>query len=108
MVRFDKNLEDFTRGWIIGDFEPSILRNSMFEIAVQEYNAGDKEKNHYHKIATEYNLILDGEVLFNDEKFIKNEICIIESGDKTLFQAVTDARVLVIKHPSIKDDKYLV
>ena len=27
-------LSDYTRGWIIGDFEPSVLRTKDFEVAV--------------------------------------------------------------------------
>lgn len=108
MIRLNKTLDDFTRGWIVGDFEPTILNNKDIEIGIQEYKAGDTEKEHYHLISNEYNLILDGEVLFNDQIFSKNEICIINLGDKTIFKAITDARVLVIKYPSAKNDKYLI
>ena len=35
-------LSDYTRGWIIGDFEPSILRTKDFEVAVFNHLKGEK------------------------------------------------------------------
>ena len=108
MIRLDKKLKDFKRGWLVGDFEPVLFNSKDIEIAVQEYKAGDKEAPHYHAKAIEYNLILEGLVTFNGDEFNKDEICIINKNDVSDFRAITDAKVLVIKTPSVIGDKYIV
>ena len=35
-------LEDFTKGWFIGNFEPTLF-NDDFEVGIKEYKSGDKE-----------------------------------------------------------------
>ena len=35
------NLEDFKLGWIIGNFEPSILRTDQFEVSIKKYKKTD-------------------------------------------------------------------
>ena len=51
-------LKDFTRGWIIGDFDPTVLRTKAFEFAVKDYKVGDAEPAHLHKIATEITVVV--------------------------------------------------
>ena len=48
-----EDIADFTKGWFIGDFEPSLFKTTDFEIAIKSYQKGDTEKEHYHAIATE-------------------------------------------------------
>ena len=47
------NIKDFWKGWIIGDFEPSIFKNQFFEVAHHKHKAGEYPPKHTHKIATE-------------------------------------------------------
>lgn len=101
------NLNEFIGGWIIGNFEPTILDTKDFEIAIKEYKLGDKEQRHYHKIATEYTIIVSGEVIMNGTKYSKGDIIKIEPGESTDFSCVTDTTTCVIKTPSIKNDKFL-
>lgn len=108
MIKFAGTIDGFTRGWVVGDFEPSLIKTKNIEVAIQQYSAGDEEEAHYHKEAIEYNIILDGVVKFNDDIYNQYEICIIEKDDITKFKAITNARVLVIKSASIKGDKYIV
>ena len=102
------NIEKFTKGWFIGDFSPTLLQTNDFEIAIKSYNINDYEPAHFHKIAIEYTVIIDGEVLMNGVKYSKGDIIIIESGDITDFRSLTNSTTLVIKTPSIKGDKYIV
>ena len=37
-------LSDYTRGWIIGDFEPSILKTKDFEVAVFNHSKGESRQ----------------------------------------------------------------
>ena len=48
------------KGWFVGNFEPSLYKTNEVEVAVKRYTVGDKEDAHFHKIATEFTLILNG------------------------------------------------
>jgi len=101
------NLKDFHRGWIIGDFEPNILRTKHFEVGVLKHKKGEDWPRHHHKIATEYNVLLKGKMTINGIPIKKNEIFVIEPGEITKAEFQTDCKILVIKTPSIPTDKYL-
>ncbi len=102
------NLSDYFRGWVVGDFEPSILKSKEIEVAIQEYKAGHVEPNHLHKIATEITIMVSGEAMFNNEHLIEGEGIIINPGESNIFKALTDCKTLVIKSPSLQNDKYLI
>ena len=42
-----------------------------------------------------------------DREFKDGDIIIIEPGEKTSFEALTDVVTVVVKHPGSKNDKYL-
>jgi mannose-6-phosphate isomerase-like protein (cupin superfamily) len=93
--------------WFIGDFEPNVLQTNDFEIAIKRYNTGDYELSHYHKISTEYTIIVEGEVEMNGVKYVKDDIIIIKPNTVTDFKSLTDVITTVVKVPCSKDDKYL-
>mgnify|MGYP003863899173 FL=1 len=76
-------------------------------MAVKEYKAGDYEEWHYHKIATEYTVIVSGEVEMNGVIHRKGDIIVMEPGDGTDFRALTDAVTTAVKIPGATHDKYL-
>ena len=104
-MKVDK-LKNFTGGWFIGDFEPSLMKTQDFEVAVKHYKAGDKEKTHVHKVATEFTLVLKGVALFNDTAISSGTIVTLKPGEWTSFEALTSVTTVVIKSPSVKGDKY--
>ena len=82
------NLDKMIGGWFIGNFEPSLLKTNDCEVAVKRYNKGDYEGHHYHKIATEYTVIINGRIKMNG----------IEYGTVNV----------VVKIPGANNDKYVV
>jgi len=101
-------LQDMTRGWFVGDFAPTLHPTRDVEVAVKHYRAGDAEGAHYHKIAREFTVIVSGTVRMSGRTFASGDIVIIEPGEATDFQAITDAVTTVVKIPFVKDDKYPV
>lgn len=99
-------LKDMKKGWLVGDFEPSLHRTKEFEVAVKSYKAGEYEKKHYHKIAREITVIVSGEARMNGRKYSQGDIIIIEPNEATDFEALKDTVTTVIKIPGVKDDKY--
>lgn len=94
-------------GWFIGDFQPTVLPSNDFVIACKHYKKNDYEPAHYHRVATEYTLIAKGKVLMNNLEFGENDIIMIEKGESTDFKAVEDSTTVVVKVPSVKNDKIL-
>lgn len=103
-----ENLNNMTKGWFIGNFDPSLFKTNDVEVAVKRYKAGDHEDAHYHKIATEYTVIIEGEVEMNGVRYGKDEIIVMEPGEATDFTAITDSVNVVVKMPGANNDKYLV
>lgn len=69
-------------------------------------SAGEKEASHYHNIATEYTLIVSGIAKMNDEHVVENDIVTVLPGEEMSFEAITDVVTLVVKTPSVINDKY--
>ena len=101
------NLNNFVNGWFIGNFEPTLLKNESFEMSIKKYKSNDYEKSHYHKIATEYTIIVDGEVEMNGVTYKKDSIIKIEPNESTDFKCITDVVTVVVKTPSVNNDKFI-
>ena len=100
-------LQDMTKGWFVGDFEPSMLRTQDVEVGIKKYSKGDYEDSHFHKVATEITVILSGCVSMFDQEFKEGDIIIIEPGESTSFEALTNAVTVVVKYPGAINDKYI-
>lgn len=100
-------LTNFTKGWIIGNFQPTLLDTNNFEVAIKRYKSGDYENHHHHKIATEITVIIEGDVEMNGIRYTKDDIITILPNESTDFKCVTDVVTVVIKTPSINYDKYI-
>jgi quercetin dioxygenase-like cupin family protein len=101
-------LNDMFKGWVVGNFEPSLFKTDEFEVAVKNYKAGDYEEKHYHKIATEWTIISKGRVLMNGVEYSEGDVITIEPNEATDFKVLEDTTTTVIKIPCVKGDKYLV
>ena len=101
-------LNNFIKGWLIGDFEPSIIKTKDFEFAIKEYIKGDEEDKHLHKIAAEITVVVSGSFKMNDKILKKGDIICLKPNETADFHCLEDGSTAVIKKPSVKDDKYLV
>lgn len=103
-----ERLENMKGGWFIGNFEPSLFKTNDCEIAVKSYKKGDKECRHYHKIATEYTLVIKGKVKMFNSIYEEGNIIVVEPGEATDFEAIEDTVNVVVKIPGANNDKYIV
>ncbi len=94
------------KGWIVGNFSPSIIRTDSVEVAVKEYPANFIEDWHFHKIATEITVIVSGEVEMNGCRFIKGDIVLVQPGEGVTFKAIIETVTAVVKVPGASNDKY--
>lgn len=100
-------LTNMVKGWFMGPFTPTVCGLDHFEVAVKRYKAGDYEPKHHHKKATEYTVIVSGEVMMNGEKYVQDDIIVIEPNESTDFLCLTDVITTVVKYPGFTNDKYI-
>lgn len=100
------HLDDMTKGWFVGNFNPTVLSTNQVEVAIKKYKAGEYEPAHHHKVATEITVITDGEVKMNGVVYKTGTILMIEPNTPTDFLALTDVITTVVKYPGANDDKY--
>ena len=46
-----KKINDYTGGWFIGNFEPSIINTKDFEIAYKKHLKDEVWPTHFHKLS---------------------------------------------------------
>ena len=100
-------ISDFTGGWFLGNFSPSLLANDKFEVAVKWFKSGDVEPDHYQVVAFEYTVIIAGSCRIGDRLFGEGEIVQIDPGEVAGFEALSDGVLVAVKTPSIPQDKRL-
>ena len=101
-------LQDMVRGWFIGDFEPSVLRTKGFEVGVLTHKKGEYWAEHYHKIATEINILLKGDMSVNGIHINEGDIFVLEPNETAAPVFHEDCTVLCVKTPSVIGDKYSI
>lgn len=99
-------LSEMTKGWFVGDFSPTALHSQDAEVAVKSYEAGSVEARHLHKVAAEVTVIVSGRARMNTTVLEAGDIILIEPGEATDFEALTDVTTVVVKTPSVAGDKY--
>ena len=100
-------LDDMKGGWFVGDFCPSVLRSTDFEVGYKQYLKGQRDERHYHKIATEITVIVRGRAIICDKELEQGDIITIQAGVVSGFEALTDVDLIVVKFPSVPNDKYI-
>lgn len=96
-----------TKGWFVGNFYPTIINTDAIEIGVKFYPKNCKEDKHHHKISTEITVVISGKVIINEEIFSNGDIIVIEPNESAEFSVLEDAITVVVKKPSVKNDKYI-
>lgn len=99
-------LKDYTKGWIVGNFEPSLFKTDVLEIAIKKYKSGEKETKHFHKIATEYTIVIFGTIKMLNTFYYEGDVVVVQPNVNNEFECIDDATLLVVKTPSITGDKY--
>lgn len=104
MEEFD--LKNMTKGWFVGDFVPSVLRTTEFEVAIKTYKAGESEPGHFHRVATEITVVVSGKVSMCGKQWGPGSIIKLSPEEATDFYAQEDSVTVVVKTPSLIGDKF--
>lgn len=95
-------IEDMTRGWFVGGFEPTAFYTRDFEVGYR-IHFKDSTENHYHTTVTEINLITHGRMKLQDKILITGDIFILEPWEITNAYFIEDTGVICVKTPSVND-----
>lgn len=95
-------------GWWLGNFEPTAYKTEGFEVCHKLHPKGERWPPHYHKIATEINYLLKGRMIIQGQELIRGDVFIIEPMEVADPTFKEDCEVIVVKVPSIQNDKYEV
>lgn len=101
------SLKEMVGGWFIGHFSPAAMQSDNFEVAIKRYPKGAHEARHLHKVATELTVIVSGKVEMSGTVYETDDIITISPGEATDFNALEDTITVVVKTPSVRDDKYV-
>lgn len=101
-------IEEMVGGWFIGDFEPSVLKTKDFEVCYKFHHAGEIWDNHYHKVATEINYLIRGKMNLSGIELNQGDIFTIYPDEVAVPEFLEDCELIVVKTPSIKEDKFII
>jgi len=101
-------LENMTKGWFVGDFAKAVYKTNEFEVALKIEKAGEYVERHFHKIATEITLVVEGNVRINNKEFKKGDIIVLNAEEDADYEVIKDAVTVIVKIPSVMNDKYYV
>lgn len=101
-------IENYTRGWFIGNFEPSLLKTPDFEVGVLTHKKGEYWSPHYHKESIEYNVLISGKMIIQGNELNSGDVFVFDKGEIADPQFLEDCTLVVVKVPSIPSDKFEV
>ena len=100
------NLKNYVRGWLIGDFEPTLHKTKDFEVCVKRLKAGEKESRHYHKLTTEFTILISGQAKMNGIELNPDDVFVLDPNEISEFEAITDCITVGIRNGSFPSEKY--
>jgi len=101
-------IEDYKDGWFIGNFKPSAFETEQFEVCYKTHYAGEKWDTHYHKVSTEINYLIEGEMIIQGITIKSGDVFIIHPFEIADPVFITDCKLVIVKTPSKTNDKYLI
>lgn len=101
-------LENFKKGWLFGNFAPTLFKQEYFDIGVHQCKKGEPTTPHFHVFCTEWNLIISGKLEANGRELKEGDIFEYLPGDVSYVEFLEDTVLLVVKNPSLPTDKVIV
>jgi len=101
-------IEDMKGGWFVGNFEPTAFKTDKFEVGYHFYKKGQEWDSHYHKLTTEVNYIIRGEMKIHGELLKQGDIFIIYPNEVVDPEYLTDCELIITRDGSYPGDKYII
>lgn len=101
-------LDEMKDGWFAGDFLPSAFRTKDFEVCYKKHIKDEFWDQHYHEKIHEINLLVKGKMLINGIELNAGDIFIIQPFYVSKPTFLEDCELVIIKTPSITNDKVVI
>ena len=98
----------YTRGWLVGDFEPSILRTKEMDVGWMVHEKDEIWDFHYHQTCVEINFLVSGRMKINEEFIEPGQMFVFEKNIIACPLFLEKCTVLCIKIPSAPGDKCII
>jgi len=98
-------LEDFDRGYFIGNFPKAIFKTNAFEVSLKKHLKTDKHELHYHKFVTEFILVVRGMMRVNGQVINEGHIFVLEPYMINEIEYLDECELVVVKSPSLPNDR---
>lgn len=99
---------DFTRGWFIGNFKPTLFERKDIEVGLLRHSKGEKWDFHYHSKADEINILVQGKMILNGIQIGPGTIFVIYKNEIACPIFEEDCKIVCIKVPSVQKDKTII
>lgn len=106
-ISVDK-IENYTRGWFVGKFHPSLLKDTDIEIGYLSFKKGEQIDFHYHEHCKEINVLVKGKMIVNDIIINEGDIFVFEPFVPTIPIYLEDTSLIVIKNKPSATDKVIM
>lgn len=98
---------DMKDGWFIGNFTPSVFKTELFEVCYKQHFKNEHWDSHFHKTALEINYLIRGTMQINGKILSSGDIFSIHQYYEATPTFLTDCDLIVVKVPSVLNDKYI-
>lgn len=93
-------------GWLVGQFSPSLVHSKEIEVGFKCIKKGTLADSHYHKLKTEYTILLSGKLRVGDTILTPPSCVVLEPHFENDHDFLEDSIILIINTPSVQGDKY--
>ena len=101
-------MKDMFKGWFVGNFKPSVLITTDFEVGYLTHKKGEYHQAHYHNKAVEINYLIKGKMTIQNKELNTGDIFVLYQNEVADPVFLEDCELIVIKAPCVIGDKYLV
>lgn len=98
----------FMRGWVIGDFENSVIRTKDYELGMIMHEKNEHWGFHYHSKCDEINLLCSGSMTLNGREIHTGQVFKIPRNQIGCAKFLQTCKIACVKIPSVPGDKFVV
>lgn len=102
------HMKNMKNGWFAGSFEPTAFDTDLFEACYRVHPKGEKWDIHYHREATEINVLIKGKMTMQGKELESGDIFIVTPYEISDPVFLEDCEIICIKTPGVLKDKFSV
>ncbi len=102
------HINDMKNGWMVGNFNPSVLKTKDLELGHHKYSKGHISEKHYHAMTNEINYILQGKIKVNNHLFLETgHVFVVSPYEIITVEFLEDTDLIIARDGSYPKDKII-